>query len=301
MRAGIREFLARPFEREPVLDALRNAKELLDRKPPQHSVTSQVFAFIPSKAGVGTSTLALNVSAAIARRPDTRVLLSDFDLNSGMLRFMLKLQNEYSVLDAVEHSEQMDEDLWPQLVTSIDRLDVLHAGRINPNLRIDPGQIRNLVYFMRRNYHALFFDLSGNLERYSLEIMQESKRVLLVCTPEIPSLHLAREKLAFLRSLELDSRVAIVLNRCSKKPLFTKDQVEDVLGMPVLRTFGNDYHGVNRAVTAGKWLEPESELGTQFTDFAAELLDKKATAPTETKRRFLEFFNVGTQEVTTTK
>src|SRR5262249_31224759 len=51
MRAGIREFLARPFEHDAVLDALRNSKELLDRKPAQHNVTSQVFAFMPSKAG----------------------------------------------------------------------------------------------------------------------------------------------------------------------------------------------------------------------------------------------------------
>ena len=79
----------------------------------------------------------------MARRPDTRVLLSDFDLNSGMMRFMLKLQNEYSVLDAVENSLRMDEDLWPQLVTSFGKLDVLHAGRVNPNLRIEGPQIRS--------------------------------------------------------------------------------------------------------------------------------------------------------------
>ena len=59
-----------------------------------------------------------------------------------MMRFMLKLQNEYSVIDAVEHALHIDENLWPQLVTSIDQLDVLHAGRVNPNLRIEGAQIR---------------------------------------------------------------------------------------------------------------------------------------------------------------
>jgi phosphoribosylformylglycinamidine synthase len=48
-------------------------------------------------------------------------------------------------------------------------------------------------------------DLSGNLERYSIEIMQDCKRIMLVCTPEIPSLHLAREKINFLKTLDLDS------------------------------------------------------------------------------------------------
>src|SRR5579885_2413069 len=170
MRAGVREFLADPFERSAVLEALATVRSLVERKPPTLESTSQIFGFLPSKAGVGTSTIALNVSAAMARR-NMHVLLSDFDLNSGMMRFILKLQNEYSVIDAVEHALQVDEHLWPQLVTSLETLDVLHAGRCNPNFRVEGTQIRALIDFMRRNYQALCFDMSGNLERYSIEIM----------------------------------------------------------------------------------------------------------------------------------
>ncbi len=289
MRMGIREFLADPFERALLLDSIAHARTLLERKPPTHGATTQVFCFLPSKAGVGTSTLALNVSAALARRPSNRVLLSDFDLNSGMMRFLLNLRNEYSVIDAVEHSLHIDENLWPQLVTTIGQLDVLHAGRVNPNLRIEGTQIRNLVEFMRRNYDALCFDLSGNLEKYSMELMQESKRVMLVVTPEIPSLHLAREKLFFLRGYDLESRVVVVLNRVHKKPLFTKSQVEELLGLPVVQTFPNDYLGVNKAMTEGKWIDPETEMGKQFESFANSLIDKKVLA--KEPKKFLEFLS----------
>ena len=293
MRAGVREFLVEPFERHAVLEALATVKALVERKPPALESTSQIFAFLPSKAGVGTSTIALNVSAAMARRPNMHVLLSDFDLNSGMMRFMLKLQNEYSVIDATEHSLQVDEHLWPQLVTSLDTLDVLHAGRCNPNFRIEGAQIRALVDFMRRNYQALCFDLSGNLERYSLEIMQDCKRILLVCTPEIPSLHLAREKMHFLRGFDLDTRVSVVLNRCQKKATFSKEQVQEILGTPVVQTFPNDYHGVNRAVTAGAVVDVESDLGKSFMTFANELLDRREVlAQGGNKKKFLEFFAV---------
>src|SRR5205085_11781051 len=276
-------------------------KELLQRNPLQHRLTNQIFAFLPSKAGVGASTLALNVGAAMARRSDDKVLLADFDLNSGMLRFMLKLHNEYCVLDSLEHTVHMDENLWPQLVTTFEKLDVLHAGRINPNLRIEPGQIRGLTAFLRRNYGVLCFDLSGNLERYSIEIMEECRRVMLVCTPEISSLHLAREKLAFLRQIELDTRVAVVLNRCLKKPLLSKEQVEDVLGVPVVRMFGNDYAGVQRSMTSGKWLDPASDLGRQFDLFAAELLEKKLAPAPAPRKRFLEYFNVSEAALVKTK
>ena len=32
----------------------------------------------------------------------------------------------------------------------------------------------------------------------------------------------------------------------------SKEQVEDVLGVPVVRMFGNDYAGVQRSMTSGK-------------------------------------------------
>lgn len=289
MRAGVREFLAEPFEARTVIETLASIKAQLDKRPAVYESTNQIFTFLPSKAGVGTSTIAANVSAALARRPNIHVLLSDFDLSSGMLRFLLKLTNEFSVPDALQRSADVDENLWPQLVTSMGGLDVLHAGRLNPNYRIEPAQITSLMAFMRRTYQVLCFDLSGNLEKYSLELMQESKRILLVCTGEIPSLHLAREKMMFLKEQGLSARIAVILNRVQKHPLFSKDQVEDLLGVPVVRVFANDYQAVNRAVESGKLLEPDSELGKSFTDFAAQLMDQPAPKMDPAKRRFLEF------------
>jgi len=295
MRAGVRECLADPFEPAAVAESIAAIKALVERKPATRESTAQIFGFLPSKAGVGTSTVALNVAAAMTRRDSMHVLLSDFDLNSGMMRFMLKLKNEYSVIDAVENSLRVDEHLWPQLVTSIKTLDVLHAGRCNPNFRVEAPQIRALIDFMRRNYQALCFDMSGNLERYSLEIMQDCKRILMVCTPEIPSLHLAREKMHFLRNFDLDTRVSIVLNRCQKKALLSKDQVEEILGVPVIYSFPNDYNGVNRAVTAGGPVDEASDLGKSFTEFANELLERRVLATGQEKKKFLEFFSLSSR------
>ena len=290
MRAGVREFLIDPFEPRAVLESVESIKILLHQRPAVNESTNQIFSFLPSKAGVGASTIAVNVSGALARRPNTRVLLSDFDLSSGMLRFMLKLTNEYSVPDAISRVADIDENLWPQLVTPVAGMDVLHAGRINPSYRIEPAQVANLLAYMRRTYQVLCFDLSGNLEKYSIELMQESKRILLVCTGEVPSLHLAREKLAFLRDMGLSGRVSLVLNRMRKNPLFSKAQVEELLGQPVVRVFANDYPAVNHAVEEGKLLDPGGDLGQSFAEFAAQLMDQPDVKQAASKRRFLDFF-----------
>jgi pilus assembly protein CpaE len=290
MRAGVREFLTEPFEPRALLESLESIKTLLRERPAVIESTNQIFSFLPSKAGVGASTIAVNVSGALARRQNTRVLLADFDLSSGMLRFMLKLTNEYSVPDAISRIGDMDDNLWPQLVTPVAGMDVLHAGRINPSYRIDAAQVANLVAFMRRTYQVLCFDLSGNLEKYSMELMQESKRILLVCTGEIPSLHLAREKLAFLRDMGLSGRVSVVLNRVRKNPMFSQTQVEELLGQPVVRVFPNDYEAANQAVEEGKLFDSGSELGRSFAEFAAQLVDQPEVKQAASKRRFLDYF-----------
>ena len=292
MRSGIREFASLPFDRQALVDALVRIKDAVLARPPAIEATNQVYSFLPSKAGVGTSTLAMNTAVAMSRVPDSSVLLSDFDLNSGMVRFMLKLESGYCVTDAAEHALEMDESLWPTMVTTIGKLDVLHAGKLNPDFRIEPTQIRHLMEFMRRNYSSLCFDMSGNLERYSLEIMHESKRIFLVCTPEIPSLHLAREKYLYLKQLDLGERVSVLLNRCPKRSLISPQQIEQLLGVPIYMTFPNDYQGVQRAMTAGSWVDSSCELGRQLTSLAQCMLETKIAPAPEPKKRFIEFFSV---------
>jgi len=292
MRLGIREFLAYPFDRKAVVDAVNRAGELLTKNPISVEATDLVYSFLPSKAGVGTSTIALNAAVAASQLKGTKVFLSDFDLNSGMIRFMLKLQNHHSVIDAAERSVDIDENFWPQLVTGIGSLDVLHAGTLNPNFRMEAAQVRNLLDFARRNYKVICADLSGNLEKYSIELMHESKKIFLVCTPEIPSLHLAREKFHYLRTLDLGDRVSVLLNRCQKRPLISPAQVEELLGLPVHMTFANDYQGVNKAMSEGKPVDPGSELGRQCAALAGSMLERKVTDGPESKRRFVEYFSL---------
>jgi Flp pilus assembly CpaE family ATPase len=75
-----------------------------------------------------------------------------------------------------------------------------------------------------------------------------------------------------------------------KNSLFSEDQVEDMLGLPVTRGFANDYAAVTRAVESGKLLGPDTELGKSFAEFAAQLMDQPGAKQEPAKRQFLEFF-----------
>jgi pilus assembly protein CpaE len=291
MRAGAREFLQAPFDPEAVRAAILKVQASVQRAAKSANLTDHVYSFLPSKAGAGTSTIAVNISLALSRLSETRVLLADFDLNSGMIGFMLKLESRYSVTDAAENSSRLDDNLRRQIISSSGALNVLTAGRSTPGFRIEPLQISSLLDYARRNYTAICLDLSGNLEKYSIEIMHESKRVFMVCTAELPSLHLAREKLAFLRSMDIGDRVSIVLNRSTRRDIMSREDIEKLLGLPVHWVFPNDYKRVHAAVSSGEAVDPASDLGKRFRAEAEALLSL-STTPDDGKRRFVEYFSL---------
>jgi len=290
MRAGVREFLHPPFQTQALREAISRIQELAGRNQPQPETTDAVFTFLPAKPGVGASTVALNTSVALSDHAGARVLLADFDLNSGLIGFLLKLENPYTLAHAAEHASKLDDNLWPQLVSRVGRLDVIPSGRINVGFRIEPVQIRYLLEYARRNHTAICADLSGNLERYSIELMNESKCILLVTTAELPALHLAREKLAFLRSIELGDRVSVLLNRAHKRSVVKAAEIEQLLGAPVFQELPNDYEAVQKSVAAGKPVERSTELGKRFRELAGSLLGKPETLGQ--KRRFVEYFSI---------
>jgi pilus assembly protein CpaE len=292
MRAGVREYLTYPFDHQVVGEAVARLADIAQRRSPIFQSTDLLYAFLPSKPGVGASTLALNASISLSRVPDCDSLLMDLDLSSGVVRFLLKLENGYSIMDASENANRMDETLWPQMITKFEKLDVLHAGPLNPDVRIEPVQVRNLLEFARRHYRVICADLSGNLERYSFEVMNEAKRIFLVCTAEMSSLHLAREKFQYLRSKDLGDRVAVLMNRCQKRSQFGVDEIEDMLGVPVFGTFTNDYTGVQKAISNAKGLEASSELGKQMTALANSMLERRSEPLEARGRRFIEYFSI---------
>lgn len=295
VRTGVREFLSSPFQVPQVFEALARIEEQVAKRPPSLVRHGDIFTFLPSKPGVGTTTVAVNAAAAMARANGEKqgTLLLDLDLSSGIVGFLLKISSLHSVIEAAENAHHMDESLWTRLITKRGHLEVLHSGRLNPDFRISSTQVQAMCEFSRRQYRSVCVDISGNLERYSLEFMQESKFVFLVVTPEIPSLHLAREKLEFLKNIDLAERVKVVLNRNHRRAVIGAEQIQNLLGLPVFATFNNDYQGVHRALQAGRAVEADSELGKQFSGFATRVLGHKAEGPKtkpEGRSKLAEYF-----------
>jgi len=276
--AGVHEFLYYPFDQQQLTEVVRRMEECLQRTPAAMKSTDLVFSFLPSKPGAGASTVVANLAVAAGRLREERSLLMDCDRGNGIVRFLLQIEKGLALPDLARNAFHLDEVIWRQVVTSIDNMDVIHSGAMDSEQRVESVHIQRILEFAQRNYNSVFVDLSGAFESFSIAAMEASRQIFVVVTPELASAHMAREKIRYLKRLNLEDRTAIVLNRAQKKSLLSREQIEDVLQLPVAASFTNDYHRVNAALTAGKAIEANSELGMQLETFAGALLDRKQSS-----------------------
>lgn len=293
LHSGLREILYPPFAAEPFRESMARLAAAIRETPAEREETDLVYTILPAKPGTGASTIALNAALAMSRASEGRVLMSDFDLNCGVTRFQWKLTNPFSVHDAMEKAGDLDGSLWAELVSPVGRLDVLSSGAIQPDFPTDIGRIRRMIDFARRQYRVLLIDLSGNMEHFSIELMAQSRRILLVVRPDLATVYLAREKLRYLRSLDLEDRVGILLNRWHRDAVLSMGDIEGVLGLPVQQTFPEDAKAVYQAVLAGDGVDPASDLGREVAQLAVSLYEYVPQSKNVTpKRRMVEYFSL---------
>lgn len=273
-RLGVREFLTLPASPESVGESLAPLLAGIEQQK-RPETGAPVFTFLPCKPGVGASTTALQVSHCISSEPDTNVLLADFDLNNGVLGVMLGLKDPHTIVDATARASELDEIVWPKLVSTREHLDVLPAGSGDPSVSIEVTNFLYLLEYARRVYSAICVDVSGNLEEHSIAAMRESTQIVLVTGTDIASIHLARQKLHLLRRLDLKERVRVVLNESHNPGNMPVSELEGLLGMKVSQSLPSDPAGVQAAAQRGRFVSPSSPLGKRYRELASSLLDRQ--------------------------
>lgn len=292
MRAGVHEVLYLPFDGDLFQEAVTRLEEASRQAVTERTVSDHVYAFLPAKAGDGASVVAANAAIQLSRLPENRVLLADLDLLAGLSRFLLKLNNAYSTHDALDRILDMDDKIWGELVCQAGTLEVLGASI----LRRPPDQlavrVRRLIDYARRRYRTVCLDLSGQLDEMTIEAMQESRRTFLVLTPDLASVYQAREKVHFLRELNLEDRISVILNRWHKDAPINMGGIEEVLGLPIQHTLPDDRAAVQQATMQGAPISGAAALGKELQKLAYALSDSRSLLQVEPVKRKIEYFTL---------
>jgi len=257
--AGARGFILRPFEpsdlASTIRDAHTNQTEL--RRLQRGDVTparsrGTVIAVYSPKGGVGCTTIATNLAVALSSRSKKRVAIVDLDLQFGDVGVALDLRSANSVIDLMAHDEQLDAGLVEDVFVKHESgVHVLVAPEhVGSSDSADPVRIVRAVDALRDHFSYVVCDLWSSLDDLTLGMLRTADHVVLVTTPELPSLKNIRRVIAATPLLG-DERTQIVLNRHPGKAGVSMADVEKNLGRRVASTIPSEGVGVTDAINQG--------------------------------------------------
>lgn len=116
IRAGCAEYLYPPL-RASLGGALeRISEERMQAR--EQKLRGKSVAFFSAKGGCGATSVVSHTALEVQRLTGDRILLADFDLESGLLGFLFKSKSAYSVADALQNVNRLDLSLWKALVSN---------------------------------------------------------------------------------------------------------------------------------------------------------------------------------------
>ncbi len=268
MRMGVSEWIAEPVELDELETAIRRVA-----RPVKGTVAGRAFAVVGGKGGVGSTTMAVNVAAALHKDTGEPTLFIDLHMAHGDASVFLGVEPRFSVLDALENIHRLDQSYLKGLVTptkaGLDLLAAANRPQLGP---IDASRVRALIEFATTAYPWVVLDCprtDGTL----IEALDGATAVIVVANQELATLRSASRLAATLRQRCGAHRVRLALNRHDSESEIGRKDVERVLGGPVTYTFPSDYRAAVAALNKGEplFLQNHTRLAEAFDEVARDL------------------------------
>jgi pilus assembly protein CpaE len=328
LRAGANEYLY-----PPLTDTLRDALQRLSTARSRggsdtFNALGKVFGFVSARGGCGATTIALHVATSLARQagvdkrgPDKRaldrpgpdkggsrqpMLLADFDFEAGLLRFLMKSKNTYSVRDAIDNLRRMDSSLWKALVSShADGLDVIPApDEVAAKRAPEREEMTHLMRFVRSTYSMSIADYGRCVSMAALDSLPELEVLYLVTTPDLTCIERAKRTIGDVEERGFaGDRLKVLLNRAGERGKPDLERIEKSLGRPCDAVFRTDHMSLYDAYSEGRFLPPGTSLGKELQAFADSIRaraagdqgkeEKPAGAAQESGKRWFSFLQKG--------
>jgi len=238
-----------------------------------------IVAFFSAKGGSGVTTLAVNTTAALARKFPRAVLLADMSAPFGHAALFADLIATGSMASAAK-AVQADFEiaLRGSIVNHRSGMGVL-PGTLRPE-EVDlmtgdlTGRVLDVVVSWQR---MILVDLGTSLGEAALAVLERAECVVVVIPPEIAAMTDARRSLAVFRDIlnVPDNRIELVLNQRVPRPPLDRAAVESILGKKMSVTVGYDDSRPEEAALAGGLVllrDPNSLVSRGATELARVIL-----------------------------
>ena len=200
------------------------------------SKRATIVSIFNPKGGVGKTTTALNLAAALQVRMGLKVMLIDADTVTGHIATSLGLESVTTVVDAwtddVEEGrpERSLIDIATQHQNGL-TVCVLTASPLNTEILV-PERVGEAIRAARRGFDFIIVDMHPSYSPLNQEIFERSDRILVPVTPDVPALRAAVQMRDVAQELGVRDKLALVVNRANSG--VSVADMEKTVGMPAL-------------------------------------------------------------------
>jgi pilus assembly protein CpaE len=286
MRAGFREYVVLPEDgallRRAVQEAPSEVKSTSDQ--------GQVIAVIGAKGGCGTTFISVNLAAELC--PVHRVCVADMDFSMGDVANTLDLQPSSHMGDLLANLSRLDERMLAGSVavhpSGLHILAQPMALSEADSVRAD--DVLRILSCAADAYQYVLADCGGRLDAATRTVSLAADLVILVCTPDVPSVRNAWRRLQLLQHQGVDlHKIRLVLNRWDGGRSVSIEEIERNLGIPVAGTVADDPKAALAAVNEQVLLRdmaPRSSATTGIADLVSLITDgAERVLPTSSSSR----------------
>lgn len=275
IRAGAVEFLRRPIQGQDLAAALEKLVRLR-RVPQPIARAGRIISVFSTKGGLGVTTIATNIAVCLAERAPDKTILIDLDTRQSGVATFLNLRPTYSVLDALENVDRLDESFLQGLVVRhASGLVVLPAPSRIERGQLGAEQIQAGLEIIRSHFDHVVLDLRHDFDPGTIAALEASDIILFLTGLTVSALRSGAAGLAAFRHLGLNlPRVKIVIMRDGTGEDVTLKHAQDALGLPIDWRTPNDYPTVVSAINNGQPVvtaSPRSKIAKNLRELAGGL------------------------------
>jgi pilus assembly protein CpaE len=289
MRAGAREYLMLPLDREEMVEALVRASALRSVVRPSKKTNGRMFVFLSAKGGSGATTLACNYAVSLAQESQQKTLLIDLNLPLGDAAINLGIKAQYTIVSAFQNTSRLDSHfLAGLLVQHRSGLFVLAAPSELAPTFVSADAIDKLLEVACRDFDYVVVDAGSRLDLQRKHLFDESATIYLVTQVGIPELRNSHRLIAQL-SAEGSPKLEIVINRYDPRSLeIDEEHITKALTRPAKWKIPNNYAAVRRMQnTATPITEEDSPISQAIRQMSRSVCGQPPI--TEKKKKFSFF------------
>jgi len=276
MLAGARDFLTKPPMGDELISAIRRAGEMAraerSKMLPANSLPNsaggaasmasanrmlsrgKVITVYSPKGGVGTTTVAVNLSLAL-HNDDTRVVIVDANLQYGDVAVFFNEQGRNTIADLAQRSADLDVEIVESVLMNhtASGVNILAApSRPEQADKVSSEQFLNIIDFLRQLYAYVVVDTSSFLSDVAVAAIDVSDVIVLLTNQDIPAIKNARLFLDLLQTLGVPrDRILFAMNKFDKRINITAEKIGENLKQEVAAILPLDDRVVIPAVNRG--------------------------------------------------